>query len=113
MQSQRDLFYDAQRDYVERFVLGIDPRRHEIVHNNLDHIKRWAASDANQLAPDRTEAKGSVELRRARFEGQIEKFSSTCFVLDPSVRANGDNHIGYIGNILFEDTIESLIDTIV
>ena len=43
----------------------------------------------------------------------MEKLSSTCFVLDPSVRAAGDSTIGYIGNILFEDTIESLIDTIV
>ena len=42
----------------------------------------------------------------------MEKFSGHCFVLDPSMRAQGDSQIGYIGNILFEDTIESLIDTI-
>ena len=30
MPTVGDLFFDAQRDYVERFVLGIDPRRHEI-----------------------------------------------------------------------------------
>jgi len=42
----------------------------------------------------------------------MEKFSGFCFVLDPSTRAKGDSQIGYIGNILFEETIESLIDTI-
>ena len=42
----------------------------------------------------------------------MDKFSSHCFVLDPSSRAQGDTQIGYIGNILLEDTIEGLIDTI-
>jgi len=65
------------------------------------------------LHSSKEEGSGCEKLRRARFEGQIEKFSSTCFVLDPSVRATGESQIGYIGNILFEDTIESLIDTIV
>ena len=27
----------------------------------------------------------------ARFEGQMEKFSGHCFVLDPSMRAQGDS----------------------
>lgn len=56
---------------------------------------------------------GKDNTERARYESHMEKFSSMCFVLDPSVRAAGDSQIGYIGNILFEDTIESLIDTIV
>jgi len=42
----------------------------------------------------------------------MDKLSGHCLVLDPSVRAQNDNQIGYIGNILFEDTVESLIDTI-
>jgi len=42
----------------------------------------------------------------------IEKFSGQCFVLDPNSRAHGDSSIGYIGNIMFEDTIDSLISTI-
>ena len=29
--SVRELFYDAQRDYIERFVLEIDPRKNETV----------------------------------------------------------------------------------
>ncbi len=48
----------------------------------------------------------------ARFEGLIEKFSGHCFVLDPNSRAQDDSQIGYIGNIMFEDTIDSLISTI-
>lgn len=42
----------------------------------------------------------------------MEKFSSFCFVLDPSMRTQGDTQVGYIGDLLFEDTIESLIDTV-
>lgn len=42
----------------------------------------------------------------------MEKFSAFCFVLDPSMRTIGDTQVGYIGNLLFEDTIESLIDTV-
>ena len=42
----------------------------------------------------------------------MERFNSHCFVVDPSVKAQGDTKIGFIGDVLFEDTYEVLIDTI-
>jgi len=108
--STMELFYDAQRDYVERYVLGIDPRRQEQIFGA--GVKRLGADTHTLLRSQDVTMRLNSHFRRARYEGKIEKFSSHCFVLDPSVRAQGDSTIGYIGNILFEDTIESLIDTL-
>ena len=40
----------------------------------------------------------------------IEKYSSYLFVNDPTVKALGDSQLGYIGNMLFTDTLDSMID---
>ena len=127
-----ELFYDAQKDYAERYVLGIDPRVQEQARNatatspaaqtqpnNTAKAQQQAransqfshSANSEGVATQRTEATQPVS-RQARYEGEIEKFSGHCFVLDPSMRAQGDTQIGYIGNILLEDTIECLIDTI-
>ena len=48
MPSVKDLFFDAQRNYVERFVLGIDPRRHEITQN-VNMIKSGSRPTSDRL----------------------------------------------------------------
>jgi hypothetical protein len=40
----------------------------------------------------------------------MDKYSSYLFVNDPTVKAVGDTSLGYIGNMLFTDTLDSMID---
>ena len=43
----------------------------------------------------------------------IEKYNSNLFVFDPNVKAMGDSQLGYIGSMLFTDTLDSMMDQIV
>ena len=70
MPTVGDLFFDAQRDYVERFVLGIDPRRHEI-NQEVSMLKTGGrplnrrllnSAESDQIPNDKL-------VRRGRFEG--------------------------------------------
>ena len=40
----------------------------------------------------------------------IEKYNSNLFIFDPNVKAMGDSQIGYIGSMLFTDTLDSMMD---
>lgn len=86
-----ELFYNAQKDYVEQFVLGIDPRDNEQIRG-LDRIimRSDASSNGENLLLSQKDEK-DPKIKVARFEGLMERFSSLCFVLDPSVRAQGDS----------------------
>lgn len=88
-------------------MLGIDPRDHEFVRakslikqhvrqnqddNLLMQIKQSTFENNAPLITEVPDNQNSSNLKRkAHYEFEMERFSGHCFVLDPSMRAQGDS----------------------
>ena len=58
------MFYNAQRDYVEQFVLGIDPRKQEQLRA-MSIIQKTAHNESILM----TNCNDGTSFKVARFEG--------------------------------------------
>ena len=92
--SLEKLFFGAQKEYLESFVIpNINIAR------NVDHNCR-----SKSLL---TEANGTLT---GRYDGMMERFSSHIFVLDPTIKPTGAKYIGFIGNKLMVEPCDNTID---
>ena len=127
------LYYCAQKNFIELYVLGIgeddvqeslsakavsliaqgkrshsDPAKTNSEKKAL--LKQSTLLQKNDGRLINTEIEQQPPEAKCRYEDMIEMYNSNLFVFDPNVKAMGDSQLGYIGSMLFFDTLDSMMD---